>query len=65
VGDLCDNCPSDMNLDQADLDHDGIGDLCDTDRDGDGILNPYDNCPDTPNPGQEDTDCDGIGDVCE
>ena len=37
VGDPGDNCPSTSNADQADLDHDGLGDACDPDRDGDGL----------------------------
>jgi len=28
VGDPCDNCPAAANPDQADADHDGIGDAC-------------------------------------
>ena len=32
----------------TDFDGDGIGDVCDDDRDGDGILNSVDSCPDTP-----------------
>ncbi len=28
VGDLCDNCPANANPDQADLDSNGIGDVC-------------------------------------
>ena len=32
----------------SDFDKDGIGDVCDPDSDGDGILNDDDNCPDTP-----------------
>lgn len=39
VGDNTDNCPSDANANQLDLDSDSLGDACDTDRDGDGILN--------------------------
>ncbi|WP_242094972.1 MopE-related protein [Aestuariivivens sediminicola] len=40
----CDNCPNDVNTDQADADDDGIGDVCDpcVDVDGDGICNDMD-----------------------
>lgn len=37
VGDPGDNCPQGYNPDQADLDRDGMGDVCDPDRDGDGL----------------------------
>ena len=47
--DQMDNCPSEVNSAQADLDVDGIGDVCDVDEDGDKILNVHDNClEDTP-----------------
>lgn len=39
IGDLYDNCPEVSNSDQADLDGDYIGDVCDTDIDGDDIPN--------------------------
>lgn len=39
VADYADNCPVNANPDQADLDDDDIGNLCDADRDGDGIPN--------------------------
>ncbi len=29
IGDLCDNCPSDSNANQADFDDNGLGDVCD------------------------------------
>ncbi len=44
-----DNCPEISNEDQADLDGDDIGDVCDEDRDGDGADNNSDPCPDDPN----------------
>ncbi|MEM7360221.1 MAG: thrombospondin type 3 repeat-containing protein [Pseudomonadota bacterium] len=37
VLDNADNCPLVANFDQADLDGDNIGDLCDADADGDGV----------------------------
>lgn len=47
-----DNCPEDLNVDQADSDGDGWGDLCDacindpTDTDGDGVPDCNEDCPD-------------------
>lgn len=51
ITDVCDNCPTSSNNDQADADQDGIGDACD-------------NCPTLSNSDQADFDKDGIGDEC-
>jgi agmatine/peptidylarginine deiminase len=47
-----DNCPSDPNPDQSDVDADGHGDVCD-------------NCPTTANEDQADDDGDLFGNVCD
>ena len=64
VLDSVDNCPNTTNADQADLDNDGVGDVCD-DTDADGVLDNVDNCPLVPNKDQTDVDGDGIGDACD
>ena len=63
--DAIDNCPEVPNPDQADLDADEIGDLCDPDRDGDEVDDGSDNCPLLANPVQFDLDGDGEGDACD
>jgi hypothetical protein len=50
---------------QEDLDQDGLGDVCDFDRDADGLPNEQDNCADYGNEEQADLDGDGVGDVCD
>jgi len=71
IADREDDCPALANHDQADLDGDGLGDVCDPDVDGDGVADKLlplgvaaDNCPTVPNPDQVDTLRDGRGDAC-
>lgn len=64
VPERSDNCVSEPNTDQRDVNGNGIGDVCD-DFDRDGLIQSKDNCPNIPNARQEDTDGDGIGDVCD
>ncbi|MBU0959370.1 MAG: thrombospondin type 3 repeat-containing protein, partial [Nanoarchaeota archaeon] len=69
VKDSEDNCINDYNPDQADCDHNGIGDSCDSpciqDGDNDGVPDNVDNCKYKYNPDQKDSDNDGIGDKCD
>jgi hypothetical protein len=66
--DGCDDCVSGAPLpgaDGSDQDADGLCDVGDPDRDGDGAPNLSDNCPLVGNPGQANADGDGLGDVCD
>ena len=56
-----DNCPTNANPDQADLDNDNIGDACDPDIDGDGVVNTDDIFPEDASE-TADNDNDGSGD---
>ena len=57
-----DNCQDVANAEQADLDQDGKGDVCDADIDGDGVANEEDDFPKDSTETQ-DSDQDGVGDV--
>ena len=89
VVDSEDNCPDHPNTDQKNSDvnaalpyiSDELGDACDEDDDGDGVLDydltgnphsPFDNCQFVPNPGQENSETlsplitpDAKGDACD
>jgi DNA/RNA endonuclease G (NUC1) len=65
IPDTADNCPLVSNANQADLDNDGLGDVCDPDDDNDGVADATDNCPTVANANQADGDGDGIGNVCD
>ena len=62
IVDQADVCPGVADVDQADLDGDGLGDACDPDADGDGIEAPLDLCPrDLPWTSNASNDHDGDG----
>lgn len=72
ICDPLDNCPDDVNTDQANADADAFGDVCDAcdddpdnDVDGDTVCGDVDNCPDDANLDQTDTDGDGLGNACD
>jgi len=68
IADIADNCPGVANWNQADMDGDGAGDLCDPDVDGDGVPNvsstgvALDDCPFLADP-QQDCMARGLGGV--
>lgn len=60
-----DNCIFVPNSGQEDTDKDGIGNSCDDDADGDGIMNEQDNCVLVANVNQKNSDQDIFGDACD
>jgi hypothetical protein len=72
ISDAEDNCPNAANEDQADLDEDGLGDVCDEDADGDLYSTELGDCDDanaaiSPDADELcgdaiDNDCDGVVD---
>lgn len=69
VDDDHDNCPVTANADQADANHNSIGDACENtgapDQDCDGRPDSADNCPAVWNVSQLDDDRDGLGNPCD
>ena len=64
VLDGIDTCPRVANPDQADLDGDGRGDVCDDDDDGDGLADALDDCPTGTTGWRSTRDADHDGDGC-
>lgn len=65
LGDACDNCPNHYDPTYMDIDYDDVGDVCDTDKDNDGVDNSVDNCPTKANSAQTNSDHDALGDACD
>lgn len=64
IADVADNCIDVVNEDQANIDGDAMGDVCDDDIDGDGVANAEDVFPRDASE-QSDNDNDGVGDSAD
>lgn len=66
---IVDNCPTVANADQANIDGDSEGDVCDSDNDNDGIPDSYENAhgldPLSAADAAEDNDADGLTNLAE
>ena len=66
IDNALDNCPKVPNVDQADFDQDGAGDLCDPDDDGDGDPDVTDCAPFDATIGKTNPElCDGTDNNCD
>lgn len=64
IVDAKDLCPRISDPQNADIDRNGRGDVCE-DPDQDGQMSHKDNCPFVSNRNQSDQDADGLGDACD
>lgn len=64
LSDFDDFCPKVADSTNADIDGNGLGDVCE-DPDQDNKISSKDNCPYVSNPDQKDSDADGTGDLCD
>ena len=63
--DPCDPCDAVAGCLAQDCNNNGVADECETDTDGDGVIDACDNCPSVSNPDQANSDPDSHGDACD
>lgn len=61
----CDPCSAPPGCLEKDCNSNGVADECESDTDGDGVIDDCDNCPNDSNADQADADADDIGDACD